>query len=381
MTTPDPLADARESLRARINTAIAPWRGSSEEPPFNATKLVIMALISGHEPLTRKEVCTWIAQTFVYYQDIAANVLWDCTGGRCARARKASTVSSQFLADGQPALTGVWGQAVATFQQMIDGVYLNYELPLLESDVGLAAACDVRYSIAPLMGEAWLDLESTAVDDTTFPFFELPAELRIVIYEMVFQYPKTGLYLPGKDGIPRALSKKLDATGEWPIDAIDIPGDTLHTRRLSSILSPLLTSRQFRREAMSIFFDINTFHFHMQYSIAHSLTKMPEVYRKEIMSISFGFTSIGILGEGTERAFRALKQLPRLRVLKIYLDHWMWKNSHDRGIVLSWNSMATIDVLRTIRGLEKVECPGCPELQALLQDMCKPKSLADGAAA
>ncbi|KAK5711751.1 hypothetical protein LTR15_012346 [Elasticomyces elasticus] len=369
MSTPDPVVDARESLRARINTAIAPWRGSSEEPPFNATKLVIKALISSNKPLTRKE-------TFVYYQNIAGDALWDCTAGRCARARKASTISSRFLADGQAAATGISGPAVAGFREIIDGAYLNYELPLLASNVAIAAGQDVRCSIAPLMGEAWLDLESATADDTTFPFFELPAELRIVIYEMVFQYPKTGLYLPGKDGIPRVLSKRLDATGDWPIKAIVISGDTLYTRRLSSILSPLLCSRRFRREAMPIFFEINTLHLQVQHTIVDRLATMPEVYRKEIRSISFGFTSVGINEKGTEHGFLALKQLPCLRAVKIYMNHGKWKDSRDRGRVPSWDSMAAIDVLRTFRGLERVECPGCPELQKLLEeDMCKQKEV------
>ncbi|KAK4905577.1 hypothetical protein LTR49_025146 [Elasticomyces elasticus] len=70
---------AAPDLRARINAAIDPWRVGSdeEEPPFDATKLVIMALLMSDKPLTRRQVWTWVIASFFYCGSKAADALWD----------------------------------------------------------------------------------------------------------------------------------------------------------------------------------------------------------------------------------------------------------------------------------------------------------------
>ncbi|KAK3653183.1 hypothetical protein LTR56_004719 [Elasticomyces elasticus] len=381
MTTPDPVADARESLRARIDTAIIHWTKTQEVPPFSGTQLVVMALVMNDTPLTRREVWSWIVETFAYYREAASEAFWNCSSE--APYRGLTSILRIFGSPEYDEVTCRSAPKAALLRKMLDEVYRQYDLPIEVTGVGDPTKADVRYAISPLMGERWLNLPVNVVeaDMMVFKFFELPAELREVIYKMVFQYPISGVrvFMKNKIQVPEVLSRDLDDSRDWSHMHGYTQRGTLATRPISKILSPLLVSRQFCGEAAPIFFNINTFHFPNEIEMSYLLEMLPRRYCKEIRSISFEMWVREFGFEGYERHFLALTQLPKLRVLKIYMDHGKWKDSRDRGRVPSWDSMTAIDVLRTIRGLEKVECPNCPELQALLQDMCKPKSLADGA--
>ncbi|KAK3633654.1 hypothetical protein LTR56_015720 [Elasticomyces elasticus] len=347
MATPSP----RESVRARINAAVAPCRNSSAKP-FNATKLVIMALVLSNKGLTQKEVWLWINTTFTYYRT-------DVSHKESKRVRK--------------------------LRRELPDVYRNYELPFSTTNAkirdGGLERVDVRYTIAPWAAECFLQLpDDSASNTTTFPFFTLPRELRDVIYTIVFQYPRSGLYIE-KLELPRGpevLSRDLDHTEPYVCELHRLhrhrEKEPLYTRHISSMLSPLLISRQFYIEAMPVFFDVNRFCFETLRHMSERVMSLPERCRRHIRSVAFECESHSLGGRDLDDTpyFRALAQLPNLRSLGLWLGDFYW-------CVDDWLDRSGVDSLLTIRGLDDVQIGGDLRLGALLEvEMRRPKPLYAG---
>ncbi|KAK4951553.1 hypothetical protein LTR10_010529 [Elasticomyces elasticus] len=337
MTTPDPVADARESLRARINTAIAPWRTSSEQPPFNTKKLVIMALILSDIALTQKEVWLWMMANFSYYQNIAADALWNCNNSETQEEAK-------------------------DLREELGAVYSLYEIPFIITNAAAADRGDVRYTITPLMGEALLHLPGEKlVDNSIFPFFELPAELRDVIYTMVFQYPRSGIGLHWQG--PYVLTRDLDDHSTFDHMRAAV-GRTLPIKKMCDILSPLLISRQFYNEAMPILFDINTFQFESQAHLSR---------RKHVRSVGFKWAHKGFIYECN---LEALTHLPNLKRLALWFDRRRSSDWYGAELAHIWKHSGNMKMLRRVQGLEEIECINLPALQKLMErEMCQPKAV------
>ncbi|KAK3633653.1 hypothetical protein LTR56_015719 [Elasticomyces elasticus] len=324
MPTLDPIVDAQVSLRARIDTAMKPWSKTRDAPPFNCTQLIVMALLMADQPLTPKDVWMWIATSFPYYQLLAAESYWDFT-------------------DRDPA------QSTRTlrFRTSLQQAFMEYDLPLLTSRTGSSTSIGkALYSVAPLIAEAWLDLpEDIAVSDkTTFPFFELPRELRDAIYTMVFQYPRSGIYLQTR-GDPRVKSRDPDHRCSYDPYAW-IAGGIFSLKKMPNTLSPFLTNRQFYNEAMPIFFDINTFCFRSQSHMSRRVMALSELQRKYIRSIGFQYERVG-----NERHFEALAALPNLRRLALGFDKRTAGEWHSMGWAHSWARTRSMQIIRGMESL------------------------------
>ncbi|KAK5711752.1 hypothetical protein LTR15_012347 [Elasticomyces elasticus] len=322
MATPSP----RERVRARINTAIAPWQTSTEQPPFATTKLIIMALILSDQPLTQKEVWLWMMGHFSYYHNAAADALWNC-----------GDYETQ--------------EKTRDLREELGAVYSLYEVPFVITNAGADTRGDVCYTITPLMGEAFLDLPDidAASDESTFPFFELPAELRDTIYTMVFQYPGSGIGL-GWRRDPYVLARDLDDRS--PFDHMRAP--------------PIFN------EAMPIFFDINTFHFDCQASMSRRMKALSISRRKHMRSVGFRYQSNG---EGDGHNFEALALLPKLKRLTLFFDEWAYRGWDGATLMRVWKDSRVMTILCRVKGLEEVKCVNLPALQELLtREMCQPKS-------
>ncbi|KAK4896586.1 hypothetical protein LTR27_005504 [Elasticomyces elasticus] len=299
MATPSP----RERLRARINTAITPWRDSSAKP-FDATKLVIMALVLSDKALTQRDVWLWINTTFSYYRTYAHH---------------------------KPS------KRVRKLRRELPGVYRNYELPFSTINSGIPddgqERVDVRHTIAPWIAESLLGFsdDSAVADKTTFPFFTLPRELRDVIYTMVFQYPRSGLYIE-KLELPRGpevLSRDLDHAEPYLLKLHRLQRhrekESLYTRDISSILAPLLISRQFYVEAMPVFFNVNKFCFEAQNHMSERMMSLPERCRKHIRSVAFEYNAPSRHAPDDTPLFSTLTQLQDLRSLELWAQHYSWR--------------------------------------------------------
>ncbi|KAK3653182.1 hypothetical protein LTR56_004718 [Elasticomyces elasticus] len=297
MATTDP----RESLCVRINAAVEPWRNSHDGdiPPFNGKQLVVMALIMSGKPINSGAVCTWILNTFSYYRSMATEAFWAFSSN-----------------DGG-------GPSMAyRFHEMLDEAFETYELPLLVSEAGAGTKKDdILYTITPLMGEPWLALPRDGPsDDSIFPFFELPPELRNSIYTMVFQYPSK-IYI-AEWGTPYVRTRDLDRISKYRVNILSQPEFVV--KKFGDVLSPLLVNRRFHDEAMPVFFDINTFYFASQPQMSKMIMALSDSRLKYVRSIGFEYKHKAADSYGDERHFEALTALPNLRKLALYFNRSDW---------------------------------------------------------
>ncbi|KAK4896584.1 hypothetical protein LTR27_005502 [Elasticomyces elasticus] len=346
----------RPGVRERIKIATLPWLETADEPPFSATELVTMALLSSGRPLTRKEICGWLISNFGYYNKLAAEAFWGYT-----------RATGKLL-------------AVHAVHKKLDKAFRQYDLPVHVINVndGEGEEEEVRYK-AHGAAESTLTIgvSDSCKKKQSFPFFRLPAELRNTIYELVFQYPRSGLYFVSSCTTqPRTLSRDLDSLGEFPLAASNRhPWKDLYLAKpVHVILEPLLTSRQFYNEAMPVFFQTNTLYFPDYHSLSATLREVPVAHKDHVRSVSFKMSPY--TWEGTmDGDFRTLLMLPDLRQLCIRFDEETWL--HGGSGVPAHQSVEEhpcVSILRQLYGLEEAIFLGCPKLQALLKDgLLRPK--------
>ncbi|KAK5689014.1 hypothetical protein LTS10_000994 [Elasticomyces elasticus] len=345
MATPAP----HGSVRARITAAMAPWQDSTDKPPFTAVQLVVMALLTSGISLIPKDVWKWTIVSFSYYQSLASDTSW--------------TVTCHDYDNGN------FG-TIHAFRREFDAVFLEYNLPLMTSTIRTSEGGDhtIKYTISPWMGQAWLNLpdDTAPIDVTTFPFFELPAELRNAIYTMVFQYPRSGVYI-------RSF---------WYGSLGPSQYELLSAGKSSSILLPLLVSRQFHDEAMPIFLNINTFFFNDWSQLSRVTTNWSEARRKHVKSIGFEYERKPRYTADKEELSETLNHLPNLHDSTLWFAKQEWSEEKRLEIwtVREWEDMPCVAPLREVRGLEKVKLIGCPaSLRGLLEkEMCQPRSIGYG---
>ncbi|KAK4951551.1 hypothetical protein LTR10_010527 [Elasticomyces elasticus] len=358
MSSPEhsPSSLPRLGVRERIDTAILPWARNEEKPPFCATDLILMALLS-RGTLTRTEIYRWMVDNFGYYRKLAVKAF---SGYNRATGK---------LLD------------VHELHRKLGKAFRQYDLPLTvleDVKMGDEDEVEVRYK-AHGAAEAMLTIRLT--DPGTkqaFPFFRLPAELRNTIYELVFQYPRSGLYFASSCTTqPRTLSRDLDDVGEFPPPASSRkPWEDLYLAKpVHVILEPLLTSRQFYNEAMPVFFQINTFHFPNYHTMSATLYEIPVAHKKHIRSVSFKLATF-IWQAKVDENFVALLMLPDLRKMCIRFDEGNWLHG-GLGVPAhqSIKEHPCAKIRGQLYGLEEATFIGCPKLQALLKDgMLRPKN-------
>ncbi|KAK3673773.1 hypothetical protein LTR78_006326 [Recurvomyces mirabilis] len=144
-------------------------------------------------------------------------------------------------------------------------------------------------------------------DNATFPFLDLPPEIRNRIYDVVFRFLKSGVCLDtgsAKNGA-RVLSKSLNNTDvSWR----DRSGQ-FRTQSIRKILSPLATSKQFRQEALPYFYQVNTFVFLDQGDMNVTLRRLPKAHIPFLRSIKFTY----LAGGACKHAFSILSKMTALK--------------------------------------------------------------------
>jgi hypothetical protein len=225
-------------------------------------------------------------------------------------------------------------------------------------------------------------------------FFGLPAELRNVIYEMVFGYPTSGLWLfmehngdeVALDTRFRVISRSWEAafTSEmWEsyrerqyttgrLEARNL----IMTKRLQDILSPLLVCKQFYEEAVGTFYRTNHFHFDNLEALFGMLIRLSPERQKHLAHISFRYNGCE---EVAPKTFKMLSEIENLRRLDILADEQQWLLragglSNPPKKYLSVMGMDGVPTLRSIRGLETVNFLRNTTFEHVLKpDMLQPK--------
>jgi hypothetical protein len=171
-----PAETARVDIRARIEDAIRPWRFAMEKPPFTPKELLVMALVTADGPLPATHILGWVLMNFQFFSICASKAAWkihlEDDGRECNEED-----DEYWLPD----------LASEIEQEMI-----WFDLPLKFHPK--TPTTDCTWSISPANARNLLPAEIRNKPQLgAFRFFELTAELRNIIYEMVFGYPKAGL--------------------------------------------------------------------------------------------------------------------------------------------------------------------------------------------
>ena len=209
-----------------------------------------------------------------------------------------------------------------------------------------------------------------------FPFFKLSPELRNKIYEMIFQYPKSGVKLSRNSNKATLATRSMSEN----VSRYDDEAWKLTTLPLQKILSPLALSREFYREALPFFYSLNHFVFRSPVDMLETLSKMPDRHFEHVVYISFDVD--GKFGNRSDwspgwdwdvkyckKAYELLRMMENLRRLDVYLDEIDWMARYPNTLVGKLElRLPAISALGRIRGLEQVNFIGCPSLEGRFKE-------------
>ncbi|KAK5746427.1 hypothetical protein LTR17_000807 [Elasticomyces elasticus] len=309
-----------------------------------------MAFLAHDHPLTQAEVCEWLVNNFGYYRHHAFQTLW---------AHNKDPVKMH---------------EVQNLHSRLDEVYRVYDSPLRVTEGSLRPGEDVRFGISNAFREECFG-PKPPVDNTTFPLFELPPELRITIYEMVFEYPRSGFYYASPyHKQPKLRSQDLNDNGHfeglWPAEIRSL----LRPNSIGTILRPLFISREFYNEAKSIFFEVNNFYFASAFTALKVISRMSATHRSYLKSISITHSYDDNWNEQArlEDLVGIIGDLPGLRRLTVRFNEQHWLKRWPEYKSLGLGSMCFVRALRGLRGLDEATFIDCPIVEGLVKaDMLK----------
>lgn len=356
------------SPQSRIADVIAPFQDSEEEPPFTPKELLVMTLLVEGRPLTERAIIHRVFDHFKYYRQQAYETFFEPDGFYYSKSRRAA----------------------ADYRRQFQEVLKQAELPV-EIIRNQGASREEQYFISAKNCEQMLSgvlhPQGTG-DQQPFRFFDLPAELRNTIYELTFQYPKSGLFLSKERKYAyvqtRSIAEDTKVGHDFQRLTYDGLKEYFRTAPIKDILSPLLVSRQFYQEASPVFYSINHFYFLDSEVMNHVLKSISGGCRSHIRHVSFIYPAWTYYEKWVAESLAFLATCTSLRKLEIYFDEAAWK---EQGSTRTGKQVKKYDSLKNVvgfgglgrlRGLEEVIFHGCPELEKMLKSkMLQPKPKPD----
>lgn len=297
---------------------------NDKAPDLNITQLIALAIL--HTPgqaATHREIWEWICVNFLFYR----KRLFEESYERHARM-SFFVYTANRLPLREPTL----------FELVEDVLWMQndeYE------PVFRAMASDKRaYKIAA--GKERLIFEKWNRDmSRPFPFLELPAELRSMVYESVLTYPSDC-----KVEIGRGDAKKIGGSAK-----IRLPDDTLK-KPGKCVVSLLGTSKQVRSEALKFHYRFN----HLSFSDINSLCQFFDVLGPECKG-HITYVPIKYVQGSAEpllkKVFSHLLKLENLTRLSMTLQENQWLSIYE-----SIHKLPGFSVLRRLRGIEELTFEG-----------------------
>lgn len=250
-----------QSLRNEVQEVIRPYTTANEEPPFSGGDLVVMALVdTDEETLPKDRILRWIINTFKYHHDAFLDKAFQ-------------TLEPDFN-------FGI-GSDEAVFVNIAEA-FTEYEVPIRESramgEKRNTTIWSVTTQAARVYLRHWLEPER----EGTFPFLDLPPEIRNSIYELLFTFPYSGVHVQGADdrkGFDVFFLERIDEPGpcgrKWS-DSL-LPGSQFIIKKpMNDILAFLCVNRQVYEEAMPLFYLLNAFHLdHYSFEVEKFPQAMP----------------------------------------------------------------------------------------------------------
>jgi len=358
-----------ESITSRIETLIWPWARCKTKPPFSPEELVVMALASTKIPMYELDIANWIMDHCPYYAAIARREFFSPSHRHTSLGRKAACDDED------------WD---CCFPKRLSAVLLQFEVPVKEIELSVSDEEDgdeedeqLWITSAPEARIFLHDRIQTSLNgvNTTdhFPFMRLPPELRLTIYELVFGFPRSGIFLELERKSLHVFARSYQGLG----DSDDTENSrTLNCRPPTEALALLQTNKQIFQEAVPVFYNINTIVCLSVKELDRFLLITPESRRKHIRHIRFYYVPSD--ADSAASAFRRLKMMKHLQRLDIDIDGEEWlehKNSKDKQVYPDLLKLPGLATLRSVRGLRSVTFDGDCEAvrEHLAAEMVKPK--------
>ncbi|KAF7191556.1 hypothetical protein HII31_07058 [Pseudocercospora fuligena] len=278
----------RIELRAEILNRIAPYQSQNRSPPFRTGIMIVMALVCiDKERLTEDEIHHWILRAFPYFNNQALDWYLDA----CKNVR----VEDSFDPPSQ--------EIIKDFPHAIR----HFDLPLDEHTVPLS---DPEYSISSAAARLALARSFEPTQKGKFPFLKLAPELRNRIYEMLFKYPSPGIGFLGYkiDRKPILLSRSNSDRSFADLQNMD-PDGYVFPEAFHTTLAILRICKQVFKEAMPMFYSMNTFYFGSIGDLHRKIAKLPLTRAKHFRDIHLELDALERDGRPFEEVFSCLNSL------------------------------------------------------------------------
>jgi hypothetical protein len=215
----------------------------------------------------------------------------------------------------------------------IDDVLDNYEIPLSGGHINTGASGRTLNTFTVPLREGRVFLSSILEPPRkgTFCFLDLPAEIRVRIYEMLFSFPKIMVGAPESGPTKLYVTKREHQVGDNCEDA----GEWHHTQPLQRVLAILSTNKQIYFEAVPVFYQINHFRANSTGQLTAWVESVAPTRLQHVRHISFRYAlRDGTLPSSLKTALVALSSLKQLKSLEIDAKdpQWFVSSSRRRGV-------------------------------------------------
>ena len=242
----------REEVKTGIEEVASTYQSVDVKPAFTNDELVVAAILcSDTGACTEKEVYRWIINTFPYYRGVA---LEECilSAAEGVQAFLSDDLDLSFTSYEAP-LTNLWGK----FDREAYKITAARQRRLGESGTHTD---NCVYSVPVSQGRLFLSNILDPPRKGIFPFQDLPAELRIRVYEMLFSF--TDIAMLHKCRRDHLFMDRREHDPEGNLDRPPVHEDKeVRSRPVDSIFAILFVNKQTYKEALPYFWRINVFKF------------------------------------------------------------------------------------------------------------------------
>ncbi|KAK5676268.1 hypothetical protein LTS10_011080 [Elasticomyces elasticus] len=293
--------DSWAVLKAEIEDAIKPYTTpGAKEPPYPVSQLVVMATACSLESeITESSILRWILKTFPFYSE---------------EALAAYVTASQNRGYG----AGAYGRV----EQVVPGITEAlgcYDIPLRILTNPTTSQPTYSAPVSPARRYLCDLLEPKRKG--TFPFFELPPELRNTVYEMLLLFDDRGFTVSNGRG---KVSLRLPCREiDYKTHVNASPGPTrlelFEAPPLTEILAVVRTCKQIYAEAMPYFYRDNRFNFRTATCFATTLPYLPSSRVQHLSSLHLTISTAYEIRTDFSSALNELTNVKALKRLELEL--------------------------------------------------------------
>lgn len=347
------------SLRDQIVEAMKPWKDAKDKPPFSAEELVLMALVSTDGPMSKADISKWVAESAGYYHQLAVKAFFglescEWTNDICV----------------QP-----WEEdAEQAKDELIDALHDSFMVTAFRRvgsgpaghDTWSATGGEAFSLLKPCLAPIFPEIYGQGDASKPFPFFRLPAEIRISIYDMAYSYGLGGVEVECGDSWRCARREhgvlSIVQTTEsivFDSECWDYYDNTrakwIVLSKVGKLLQSLLVCKQYYHEALPSFFTTNTFYCRNVDALQYFLKSLVPSRRALLTNLAFAYCPDKFDVQAAPKTFALLAGVPRLRSLDIQVDEKAWSSRLKRSGHRMYPDLAKLPSFSALKKV-KVSC-------------------------